>query len=311
MRAVSVGTRRERIDRLLVERGLAPSREKAQAAIMAGLVSCAGSRIAKPGTLVHEDAEIAVARTPRFVGRGGEKLEGAIENMGLEVASATALDVGASTGGFTDCLLQRGASRVVAIDVGHGQLDWKLRNDPRVIVAEGVNARYLDPSSVPGPFDLIVVDVSFISLRLVLPVLFPLVREDATTGVAREPCGVGEASRERLPGVLALVKPQFEARRGEVGRGGVVRDPEQQIAAIVAVAASVTAPPPLQTAEPRRRRAAERAGTPLAFGAERIVESSLRGAEGNREFFVYFRRGGALEGAALEAEVRRIVRGGP
>lgn len=309
---------RKRLDVLLTERGHFPSREKAQAAILAGLVRVGGVRVDKPGTLLRPEVEIALEQTARFVGRGGEKLDGALDRLGLDVSGARALDVGASTGGFTDCLLQRGASTVVALDVGRGQLDWKIRTDPRVLVIEGVNARYLDPASVPSPFDLVVVDVSFISLRLVLPVLFPLLRGPepplggrppsqgpmgATPGISR-----GPETRLSLPLLLALVKPQFEAGREKVGRRGVVTDPEVQIDAIVRVASCADG----------ARTAGAHAGTaasPLASGTEEpirvlaIVESPLRGAEGNREFFLAFGHGGGLEGEALAEEASRVVLG--
>lgn len=194
---------RKRIDRLLVERGLAPSREKAQALVLAGQVLVGERTVTKPGALVPEDATIDLKARLPFVSRGGLKLAHALDTFRLDVRGWACLDVGASTGGFTDCLLQRGARRVYALDVGRGQLDWRLRQDPRVVVMEGVNARY--PFTLPEPVELATVDVSFISLTRVLP----------------------EVARHLKPGglLLPLVKPQFEAERGEVGRGGVVRDP--------------------------------------------------------------------------------------
>ena len=193
---------KKRIDTLLVDRGLAPSREKARALLMAGEVLVSGRPVTKPGVTVPEEAPLAIKDRLPYVGRGGVKLAHALDALGLSVEGATALDVGASTGGFTDCLLQRGARRVYAVDVGRGQIDHGLRQDPRVEVMERVNARY--PFPLPEAADLVTVDVSFISLRLVLP----------------------EVARHVLPGspVLTLVKPQFEAERGEVGRGGVIRD---------------------------------------------------------------------------------------
>jgi len=192
-----------RLDRLLVERGLAPSREKAQALVLAGQVLVNDRRVDKPGTRVPEDAVLTLQGTLPYVSRGGLKLEHALRAFGLRVEGKACLDVGASTGGFTDCLLQHGARRVYAVDVGRGQLDWRLRQDPRVAVMEGVNARY--PYDLPEPVDLATVDVSFISLTKVLP----------------------ETARHLRPGglILALVKPPFEAERGEVGKGGVIRDP--------------------------------------------------------------------------------------
>jgi 23S rRNA (cytidine1920-2'-O)/16S rRNA (cytidine1409-2'-O)-methyltransferase len=193
-----------RLDQLLVERGLFPSREQARRAVMAGTVEVAGRRIDKPGTAVPADASLAVAgpREP-FVSRAGRKLEHALDHFALDVAGAVCLDVGASTGGFTDCLLARGAARVYAVDVGYGQLDQRLRGDPRVVVMERVNARHLAPDALPEPCDLATVDVSFISLRKVVPALLPQLRPGGR--------------------LLALVKPQFEAGRGAVGKGGILR----------------------------------------------------------------------------------------
>jgi 23S rRNA (cytidine1920-2'-O)/16S rRNA (cytidine1409-2'-O)-methyltransferase len=193
-----------RLDQLVVDRGLAPSRERARALILAGQVSVDGKPVTKAGTQVAGDVAVAlVAPDHPYVGRGGVKLAHALDAFGIAVAGREALDIGASTGGFTDVLLQRGATRVLALDVGHGQLDWKLRNDPRVVVIEGVNARTLAPHDVPGPVDIVVIDVSFISLRQILPVVPPLLRPRAD--------------------VVTLVKPQFEAGRTEV-RKGVIRD---------------------------------------------------------------------------------------
>lgn len=193
-----------RLDQLLVDKGLAPSRERARALILAAHVEVDGQRVTKAGTRVADDAAVAlVAPDHPYVSRGGLKLAHALDTFGIDVADCQALDIGASTGGFTDALLQRGAARVVALDVGHGQIDWRLRADPRVTVLEGVNARYLTPADVSGPFELVCIDVSFISLRQILPVVPPLL-------------GPGGD-------VIALVKPQFEAGRAEV-RSGVIRD---------------------------------------------------------------------------------------
>jgi len=212
-----------RLDELLVRRGLAPSRQKAQGLILAGRVRVAGALVDKPGKAVPEDAVIQVEQPEHpWVSRGGVKLDGALAALGVSVEGCRCLDVGASTGGFTHVLLARGAKEVVAVDVGRGQLAWELRQDPRVRVVEGVNARYLRPEHVDPPFDLVTVDVSFISLRLVLPALVPLL-----------------APRGRI---LALVKPQFEVGKGQVGKGGVVRDPalrEQAIAQVAAFAESL------------------------------------------------------------------------
>ena len=195
--------RGRRIDVVMVERGLAPTREKAQALLMAGSVSVDGRPVTKPGTAVAAGAGIDVRAGLRYVGRGGEKMAGALDALGIDPAGAVVLDVGASTGGFTDCLLQRGAARVYAVDVGRGQLAHPLRRDARVTSFEGVNARH--PFDLPERVDLAVADVSFISLRLVLPQLAAHLRPGGR--------------------MLVLVKPQFEAERGAVGRGGVVRDP--------------------------------------------------------------------------------------
>lgn len=196
---------KKRLDQLLVERGLAESRTKAQVLIRAGYVFVDGARRDKPGTLVPEEAKIELKTGPRYVSRGGEKLEAALRAFGVDPTGKVCLDIGASTGGFTDCLLQHGARRVYAVDVGKGLLHWKLRNDPRVVVREGINARYLEPEHIGEPIDLVAVDVSFISLRLILPSLMGIVKPE------------GE--------IIVLVKPQFEAGRDKVGKGGVVRDP--------------------------------------------------------------------------------------
>ncbi len=196
---------RIRLDQLVVDRALAPSRERARALILAGQVVVDGVAVTKAGTAVAPDAavELLVPDHP-YVGRGGLKLAHALDVFGVGVEGREALDIGASTGGFTDVLLQRGATRVVALDVGHGQLDWKLRNDPRVVVIEHFNARHLTPADLPGPVDVVTIDVSFISLRQILPVLPPVINHGAD--------------------VIALVKPQFEAGRAEVKKG-IVRDP--------------------------------------------------------------------------------------
>jgi 23S rRNA (cytidine1920-2'-O)/16S rRNA (cytidine1409-2'-O)-methyltransferase len=202
--AVTAAERR-RLDQLLVERGLAPSRERAQALVRAGLVRVGGAVSGKPDQLVDPEQQLAVDGGAEYVSRGSVKLAAALDAFGIEVRGRTCLDVGASTGGFTDVLLRRGAARVIAVDVGYGQLAWRLRQDPRVTVRERVNIRYLD--RLPSPADLAVIDVSFISLRLVLPRVRQLLSPP------------GE--------VVALVKPQFEVGKGSVGKGGVVRDPAQ------------------------------------------------------------------------------------
>lgn len=237
-----------RIDQLMVERGLAESREKAQALILAGEVLLDGQKADKPGRSVSDDARIEVLAKLPYVSRGGLKLERALDHFNIDVTAWTCIDVGSSTGGFTDCLLQRGAKRVYAIDVGKGQLDWKLRNDPRVEIREGVNARYLDSADFPERFDLAVCDASFISTTLLIPPIVAILKEDAR--------------------MVILVKPQFEVGKGEIGKGGIVRDPALHQAACDRVQACV-----------------EQHG----FRAT-IVESPIRGAEGNREFLLYAQR---------------------
>jgi 23S rRNA (cytidine1920-2'-O)/16S rRNA (cytidine1409-2'-O)-methyltransferase len=238
-----------RLDALLVARGLAQSRERARALVLAGEVEVNGRPATKSGVSVDESASVTL-RAPDhpWVGRGGLKLAHALEAFTLNVAGRHALDIGASTGGFTHVLLERGAARVVAVDVGHGQLDWKLRQDPRVVVLEGVNARYLDPDQLPADlrrFDVVTIDVSFISLRLILPAVVPLVSDEGR--------------------VVALVKPQFEAGRDEVGKGGIVRDPQVHERVINEVADSAH-----------------------QVGLDRVAiePSPVTGAEGNREFFL-------------------------
>ncbi|HKP92374.1 MAG TPA: TlyA family RNA methyltransferase [Chthoniobacterales bacterium] len=194
-----------RLDQLLVEQGHFQSRETAQRAIMAGEVSVSGTVVDKASAKIARDAAISIREASRYVGRGGLKLEGALRHFSIDVSGWTALDIGASTGGFTDCLLQKGARKVYAIDVGHGQLSWKIRNDARVVVREKLNARFLASADAPEPIDLAVIDVSFISLTLILPKVFQLVT----------PNGM----------VLALIKPQFEVQAADVGRGGIVREP--------------------------------------------------------------------------------------
>ncbi len=242
-----VTAKKIRADQLLVERGLTESREKARALILAGQVLVNGQKAVKPGHSVAGDCRVEVLERMPYVSRGGVKLAGALDGFGIDVAGRMCLDVGASTGGFTDCLLQRGAAKVWAIDVGHGQLDWKLRNDPRVVVREGLNACYLRPEDFPHPFDLAVCDASFISATMLIPSIAALL-----TPVAE---------------MVILIKPQFEARRGEVGKGGVVKNPEIHRAACERV-----------------RACAEDLGLRTA-----IVESPIAGAEGNREFLLHAR----------------------
>jgi 23S rRNA (cytidine1920-2'-O)/16S rRNA (cytidine1409-2'-O)-methyltransferase len=201
-----------RLDQMLVARGLCASREKAQRAIMAGQVMVGGQRADKAGMPVTDAAIIEVIASEKYVGRGGLKLEGALDHFAVPVQGRVCLDVGASTGGFTDCMLQREAARVHSIDVGHSQLDWKIRSDPRVVVKEGLNARFLVFDDIGESIDLAVADVSFISLTLILPPVFALLQPTAD--------------------MIVLIKPQFELAPAQVGKGGVVRDPVSREAAI-------------------------------------------------------------------------------
>ena len=243
---------KSRLDAILVARGLAQSRERARALILAGDVQVAGTRVDKAGALVDEAADIALRQPDHpWVSRGGLKLAHALDVFGIDPTGMTALDIGASTGGFTDVLLQRGATSVVALDVGHGQLAWRVRSDPRVVVIEGLNARYLRAEDLPPglrAFSLVTIDVSFISLRQILPVVPPLLAPRGS--------------------VIALVKPQFEAGRNEVGEGGIVRD-----AAIHA------------------RVIEEVAGEAHRIGLERVAvePSPVTGVEGNQEFLLLLR----------------------
>jgi 23S rRNA (cytidine1920-2'-O)/16S rRNA (cytidine1409-2'-O)-methyltransferase len=235
-----------RLDRLLVERGLVESRQKAQALILAGQVLVGPEKAAKPGQLVVEGAALRLVAPLKYASRGGLKLEGAIEHFKIGVSGRVCLDVGSSTGGFVDCLLQHGAARVYAVDVGTGQLDWRLRQDPRVVVRERINARHLTWGTIGERVDLVTCDVSFISVTLILPAL------------ARFLHAGSEA--------VVLAKPQFEAGRREVGKGGVVRDPEVHRAVVEKVSRAVEA---------------------LRFRRVEWMESPRPGAEGNREFLVH------------------------
>ena len=237
---------KRRLDLLLVQRGLAQSIEKAQAAIMAGDVLVNGEPVMRPATAVVEEARIELARSPRYVSRGGEKLEHALREFGIDARGLVALDVGASTGGFTDCLLQHGAARVCAVDVGYGQLDYRLRQDSRVVVLERTNIRELQklPRELGRP-GLATIDVSFIGLEKVLPSVVRLLKPGGR--------------------IVALVKPQFQARRREVGKGGVVKDPLVHAAVL-------------------GRMVAWAASHELRFGG--LTMSPLRGPAGNKEFFV-------------------------
>ncbi len=247
---------KKRLDVLLTERGLAESRQKAQAVIMAGQVYSGERRLDKAGLALEEDTPLEIrGQTLRYVSRGGLKLEKAMAAFPITLAGKTAADIGASTGGFTDCMLQNGAARVYAVDVGYGQLAWSIRNDPRVVCLERTNARYLTAEQIPEPLDFASIDVSFISLGLILPALRPLLKEK------------GE--------VAALVKPQFEAGREKVGKKGVVRDPAVH----------------LEVLEQFLRHAAL-----ADFSVKGLDFSPIRGPEGNIEYLGYLRAGAGADG---------------
>ena len=243
-----------RLDVLLVERGLAESRAKAQAMIMAGQVRVAGQTAIKPATAIPSDSELTVDSGPRFVSRGGEKLDAALEAFAIDVTGLTCADVGSSTGGFTDCLLQRGAAKVYAIDVGKGILHWKLRNDPRVVVMEETNARFVE--SLPERIGLVTVDASFISLKILLPVVKKWIWPLPPASLPK-----GEGS------IVALIKPQFEAGKKDVSRGdGVIRDPEihrQVLNDVLAYAVQE------------------------GFAVQELIKSPLLGPKGNAEFLAW------------------------
>ena len=242
---------RRRLDIELVRRQLAPSRAEARRAIESGLVEVEGVVSPKPSTLVATSASVRLqGDSPRYVSRGGEKLEAGLDAFAIDVTGRTGLDIGASTGGFTDCLLQRGAAAVVALDVGYGQLDWRLRNDPRVTPVERTNVRHADLTALGAPFQVVVADLSFISLVTVAPALQR----------------AGAAGTD----YVLLVKPQFEVGKGEVGKGGVVRDPGLHAAAIETVVSGLG---------------------DNGLGARDVVPSPLTGAKGNREFLLWCRLG--------------------
>jgi 23S rRNA (cytidine1920-2'-O)/16S rRNA (cytidine1409-2'-O)-methyltransferase len=242
-----------RLDQLLVERGLFPSREQARRAVMAGTVQVEGRRVDKPGTAVSGESRVEVLGPKEpYVSRAGRKLAHALDHFGLDPAAWVCLDVGASTGGFTDCLLQRGAVRVYALDVGYGQLDQRLRNDPRVVVMERINARNLEPDALPEPCGLIVIDVSFISLLKIVPALLPHLA----------PGGL----------LLPMIKPQFEAGRGAVGKGGILRDEAVRARVISECAEGIAA---------------------LGLQPLGVFDSPVAGTGGNREAFALFRKGEA------------------
>ena len=269
-----------RLDLLLVERGLAESRAKAQALIMAGQVRVQGQVVIKPATSIDPASHLELERGPVFVSRGGEKLEGAIEAFSLDVNGLVCADVGASTGGFTDCLLQHGAAKVYAIDVGKGILHWKLRNDPRVIIMEETNARYVE--TLPEQVSLVTIDVSFISLKI----LFPVVRK----WFPSPNLGDREAHRMGRLGVsadiIALIKPQFEAGKKDVSRGdGVIRDPEIHKQVLLDVLSYAQA---------------------QGFGIRGLIKSPLLGPKGNAEFFVWLNISGTRN-VPLEDLVKKLV----
>lgn len=240
---------KERIDKLMVERGLVESRTRAQALILAGKVVVQDQRVEKPGQLIDTDGEIRIkGDTVRYAGRGGLKLEAALSEFLIDPTGKNCIDIGASTGGFTDCLLQHGAARVWAVDVGHNQLAWRLRQDPRVIVLEGLNARNLSPEQFPGRFDLATVDVSFISLTRILPALLPCLTDTADC--------------------IALVKPQFEVGKGQVGRGGIVTDPQKHRRVLNEI---------------------KDAAVEIGLHPVGLLESPILGAEGNREFLMHLK----------------------
>jgi 23S rRNA (cytidine1920-2'-O)/16S rRNA (cytidine1409-2'-O)-methyltransferase len=239
---------KQRLDIALVARGLVESREKAQALIIAGEVFVNGQKALKPGHAISPEVQVQVKQQLRYVSRAGLKLEAALASFGITVTNKVCLDVGTSTGGFTDCLLQHGASRVYCVDTGAGQIDWKLRMDPRVILRENTNARYLTSEIIPAPVEIVVCDVSFISVTLLIPVLAPFLAPGGDW--------------------VILVKPQFEVGRGNIGKGGIVRDPKLH-----------------EQACARVREAIESHG----FRTE-LVDSPIAGMEGNREFLMHARR---------------------
>jgi 23S rRNA (cytidine1920-2'-O)/16S rRNA (cytidine1409-2'-O)-methyltransferase len=241
---------KERLDKLLVDRGLVKSRERARALVMEGKVLVGGIVLSKAGTLVDVTSEVTLREEEiPYVSRGGLKLAAALDCFGLDPSGKVAMDIGCSTGGFTDCLLQRNAAKVYAIDVGYGQFDWSLRKDPRVILMEKTNIRYLEKERVPEEVDLVVVDVSFISLLKVLPRVLDFLAPDGS--------------------VVALVKPQFEVGKGKVGKGGIVKDETLRLSAVSDV-----------------REGAEAAG----FDVSGFCDSPITGQKGNREYFLYLRR---------------------
>jgi 23S rRNA (cytidine1920-2'-O)/16S rRNA (cytidine1409-2'-O)-methyltransferase len=263
-----IAVKKKRLDVLLVERGLVESRERGKRLIRAGEVLVDGQVFDKPGMRVAGGADICLRAKPAYVSRGGLKLEEALDGFDVQVAGAIAADVGASTGGFTDCLLQRGASKVYAIDVGYGQLAWRLRQHPRVVVMERTNARYLE--SLPEPIDLATVDVSFISLELVLPSIMGWL----------EPTG----------DIIALIKPQFEAGRAEVGKGGVVKDPKVHRTVLDKILAWALS---------------------HGLAVRGLMASPLQGPAGNMEFLAHLSAGRGEESIEIEEAIARCLREAP
>ncbi len=270
-------TEKKRLDILVYERGLAPSREKARALIMAGRVYVENQKSDKPGTMYPETIEAIEVRgeTLRYVSRGGLKLEKAMQLFPIRLEGKTCMDIGACTGGFTDCMLQNGAKKVYAIDVGYGKLDWKLREDPRVINLERTNARYLTAEQIPEPIDFFSVDVAFISLKLVLPPAYVLLKEG------------GEA--------VCLIKPQFEAGRGKVGKKGVVRDPAVHTEVVEGICTAVLE---------------------MGFSILGLTYSPVKGPEGNIEYLAYLKKTASAENlsgvqaADLVAQSHKALDGG-
>ena len=240
---------KRRLDNLLLERGIVQSRERAKGLILSGDVRVNGNPVNKAGTLIDENAEIEITKDIPYVSRGGLKLEKAIKEFNINVKDKAAIDVGASTGGFTDCLIQYGAKKVYAVDVGYGQLAWKLRNDPRVVIIERKNVRYIKPSDIGEPVDIATIDVSFISLKLVLPVVKNLLKEN------------GE--------IIALIKPQFEVGRGEVGKGGIVKDEEKHKKVISEIKSFAI---------------------DSGFKVLNVTKSPIAGQKGNVEFLIYLQK---------------------
>jgi 23S rRNA (cytidine1920-2'-O)/16S rRNA (cytidine1409-2'-O)-methyltransferase len=241
-----MGVFKDRIDKVLVTRGLVESREKARALLMEGKVLVRGMKVEKAGTFISKEAPVEIISALRYASRGGLKLEKALKEFSLNISGLIALDVGASTGGFTDCLLQHGAQRVYAIDVGYGQLDWKLRNDPRVVLIERTNIRYMKMDLIKDDIDFSTVDVSFISLVKVLPKVHEFLKSEGK--------------------VVALIKPQFELERADVGKGGIVRDEHKRLKAQDKIKTAASA---------------------MGFAVKGLITSPIKGSKGNEEYLIY------------------------